>query len=152
LIDFEQELDRGHRAERLVAIELLDYHFTVRLGDIEEGEIGDSIDIFADNCLLEIKSRSESFTNGDDWPFPSAFVGDPERWKRDGYRPCAVVYVSEQNVGGIFAINASDRARATWTEQEIYDSRCGFHRATVSAPRSCFVSWRQLIDHIRRGH
>lgn len=95
--------------------------------------------------LLEVKGREFSFDCQDSFPYPTALVGNVERWKLRQIPVCSVVVLSEVTKKA-FAVPLS--TRPYWKPT--------FPRDKLRGPQSSYEvdtglgeSWEWLVGHLR---
>jgi hypothetical protein len=149
---FREQLIAGRRVEFVLAIDLLDLGFGVKVGQLEYrdsfgADFADQADVMVGGGhVLEVKSRSLHFTCPGDYPFDPVYLGNGRRWMARRKRPCHFVIVS--SAGSRLAISTA--TSDSWKVDTTHDSVRDIYNTVLTAPRSLLVPFESLVEHLRK--
>lgn len=148
-----RELKRGREAQLEVANMLRALGFEVELEEqlvrrtgghgpewIEEQDLR-----VEGEHVLEVKGRDLNFFDPSDFPFPTIYVGNVERWRQRQEPVCSVVVFSEHTKRVIAVPLAT---RPLWRPAYPYDKTRGSVQCSYEVDKAEAQSWKWLVDHL----
>ena len=127
---FQQELAKGKKWEAIVAQELEAAGFNVTIPNCELDSIecdaerrkaaANSVDMYVDGRIIEVKSRNYRFTCADDFPFETIAVDTKDGFDRKADKPVVYICVS-QHTGDMIALDV-EKTREHWVVSKRFDT------------------------------
>lgn len=142
-----------------MAVDLLGRGHSVKVGPLllrdqsdDKDEFADQADIIVNDVVLEVKSRSLSFTSPEDYPYPTAFVCAVKRWDKRSLSvkplPFATVLVSEKT--GVFLVVPTSTS-GNWTSEDIFDRKRRYPTDTYVVAKELLQPWEWLIAELEKA-
>ncbi len=133
------------RAAGLEYVELTPYKMRETFAD--RAEFRGEQDLRIRGMPIEVKSRNLRFSGAPgSYPFSTAFVGSIRKWERFEQRPVAVVLVS-QFTGSMLSTIVGECVE--WEEAETYDRIQKRLVLSHAVPRSCLVTFADLVEYLK---
>lgn len=157
---FKREFKKGYEYQMLIALEFLRNGYIVQsstdsLADTyeERKKDRDNGDLFISKSWnpkkkrllqIEVTSRNLLFKSPQDFPYEDIIVCSVHDWKKDRNADYFVV-VSQKTKSAICIATSS---KADWTKRKIRDRVRNTNEYVYCAPKSCFISFEQLLKEI----
>jgi hypothetical protein len=156
---FAREFKKGYEYQMLIALKLLRKGFVIESSTDsiapsyeERKKYSDNYDLLVSSKgwdkkkahHLEVVSRNLTFNTPNDFPFEDIFVCSVHDWKKDRNADYFVI-VSQITKGPICV---PTKSFPEWTTRRIRDSVRGTNETVYCAPKSCFISFEEMIELI----
>jgi hypothetical protein len=154
--DFETDFDFGTPGERRVVALLQSRGLDVTWVEKElRPEFEDrarysdqGVDILIGDWPFGIKTRHLDFSGPEDFPYPTIFLEETDRWERCERKPLAFIIANEEGSGGMVAL-CRDCDRMLWRKQG-YWHKSGRRVECWAAPTSSCEDLEAFIVRCRR--
>lgn len=152
---FRSELAKGRGWEAHVARELSASGLSVRVPDCDLDSIEckkerrkaaiDSVDLYVNDLVIEVKSRNYLFTCSDDFPFQTVAIDTKDGFKKRAIKPDVYISVCQKN-GCMIALDVFG-TRSEWVVSKRFDT---VRRISVTSYDCCKSLWHDDVAQLIR--